>query len=97
MYAMRVITTSCKLGPIEGISGYQAPLFMCVTARFPCIGRQSAQVTLGQGTNFVKTTAPADPRRYLRKVQEASPRRMCRPSAPEVGAALNQGNTPLVP
>ena len=47
MYAMRVITTSCKLGPIEGISGYQAPLFMCVTARFPRIGRQTAQVTLG--------------------------------------------------
>ena len=46
MYAIRIITTSENLVLSEAISPCQVPPFTCVTARFPYIERQSAQVGL---------------------------------------------------
>ena len=46
MYAIRIITTSENLVLSEAISRCQVPPFTCVTARFPYIERQSAQVGL---------------------------------------------------
>ena len=48
MYAIRIITTSENLVLSEAISRCQVPPFTCVTARFPYIERQSAQVGLAE-------------------------------------------------